>query len=58
MKNNKQKTNVKSKAQEEFELNKPKKKMVPNDSKVNVRSNKFWDELYDDEGEDIEKYIR
>lgn len=58
MKNNKQKINVKSKAQEEFELNKPKKKMVPNDSKVNVRSNKFWDELYDDEGEDIEKYIR
>jgi len=32
--------------------------MVPNDSKVNVKSNKFWDELYDDEGDEIQKYLR
>jgi hypothetical protein len=58
MKNNKQKSSVKSKPLEEFEANKPKKKMVPNDSKVNVKSNKFWDELYDDEGDEIQKYLR
>ncbi len=58
MKNNKQKSSVKIKPLEEFDANKPRKKMVPNDSKVNVKSNKFWNELYDDEGDDIQKYLR
>lgn len=28
------------------------------DSKVNVKSKRFWQERYEDEGEDLEKYIR
>jgi hypothetical protein len=36
---------------------KVKRKMSPNTQKVNVKSTKFWSERYDDEGEELEKYI-
>jgi hypothetical protein len=36
---------------------KNKRKMSPSTQKVNVKSTKFWSERYDDEGDDLEKYI-
>ncbi len=57
MKNNKQKKIDPRKNRDEAELNKPKKKLPSNDIKVNVRSKKFWEELYNNEGEELEKYI-
>jgi hypothetical protein len=56
MKNNKQKKIEPRKNRDEVELVKPKKKLLPNDSKIKVRSKKFWEELYDNEGEELEKY--
>lgn len=58
MKTNINKTKVKSRFEEEAEKIKPKKKMAAPDNKVNLKSKKFWNDVFDDEGEDIEKYIR
>jgi hypothetical protein len=60
LKNNKTKKSVSDTESEEFGKFKPKKKPVKlkDDGKVNIKSKKFWQERYDDEGEDLEKYIR
>lgn len=58
MKSIKQKKNNHRPDFEEIDSVKPKKKVQPNDQKVNVKSNKFWEEIYDDEGEDFEKLLR
>ena len=58
MKNNNQKKIVKSKYQDDTESFKAKKKALNNESKINVKSKKFWEEIYDTEGEVIEKFIR
>ncbi|MFZ1749837.1 MAG: hypothetical protein WAU01_06580 [Saprospiraceae bacterium] len=59
MKNNKLKKENKDFRQEEKELTlKAKKKPEKLDHKVNIKSNKFWKEVMDDEGDDIEKFIR
>lgn len=58
MKNNKQKKVFKISHQEESEKLKAKKKAMNTDSKVNVKSKKFWEEIYDNEGDEIEKFIR
>lgn len=58
MKNNKQKNVVKNQRLEDDEYVKPKKKIQTTENKVNPKSKKFWKEIYDDEGEDVEKYVR
>lgn len=58
MKNNKSKKATKGGNENEIENLKPKKKLTPSESKVNVKSKKFWEEIYDNEGDDIEKFIR
>ncbi|MBK6364291.1 MAG: hypothetical protein IPN49_16085 [Saprospiraceae bacterium] len=60
VKNNKIKKPNSDAESEEFGKFKPKKKPVKlkDEGKVNVKSKKFWQERYDDEGEDLEKYIR
>jgi len=58
MKTNKPKKEVKYFFSEEGESVKPKKKLSVADQKVNLKSNKFWDELYEDEGEEIKKFLR
>jgi hypothetical protein len=58
MKTNKPKKEVKNIFSEERESVKPKKKLSGGDQKVNLKSHKFWDELYEDEGEDIQKFLR
>jgi len=58
MRNNKPKKNTQKQQQiDEKESQKPKKKMLPNEPKVNLKSNKFWEEIIDDEAEDLEKYL-
>lgn len=56
MKNNKPKKASKTNLFEEHENN--KKKLTHNSEKINLKSHKFWSEIYDEEGEDIEKFIR
>lgn len=34
------------------------KKTNVNSGKINVKSKRFWNEVYDDEGDEVEKYIR
>lgn len=59
MKKNKQKKDTNTRNQrEDLELIKHKKKSTVNDTKINVRSKKFWEELYDVEGEELEKFIQ
>ena len=58
MKNNKSKKATKGGNENEIEKLKPKKKLTPSECKVNVKSKKFWEEIYDNEGDDIEKFIR
>ncbi|MBK8348635.1 MAG: hypothetical protein IPL08_13865 [Saprospiraceae bacterium] len=58
MKNNKQKKSGKTHPQDETEFVKPKKKLPTTDGKINVKSKKFWEELYDNEGDEIEKFMR
>ena len=58
MKNIKQKKNIHRPNFEEIDSVKPKKKVQPNDQKVNIKSNKFWEDIYDDEGEELEKLLR
>lgn len=38
---------------EDFGKFKPKKKSTPPPSKINPKSNKFWNDIYDKEGDDI-----
>ena len=49
MKNNKSKKTPKGTIGEDSELIKPKKKLPVTDSKINVKSKKFWEEIYDNE---------
>ncbi len=58
MKNNKQKKNTAKQYNDEAELLKPKKKILGNDTKVNLKSKKFWEEIYDDEGDELERFLR
>jgi hypothetical protein len=58
MKTNKPKKEVKNIFKEEAENAKPKKKMVGVDQKINLKSNKFWEEIYEDEGDEIQKFLR
>lgn len=58
MKNNKPKKIFKEAYQEDSETLKAKKKALNNGTKINIKSKKFWEEIYDNEGEDIEKFIR
>jgi hypothetical protein len=58
MKTNKPKKEVKDIFKEDVENVKPKKKMNGADQKINLKSNKFWDELYEDEGDEIQKFLR
>jgi len=58
MNTNKQKSTTKGGQSEDFDLSKRKKKSNLTPSKVNVKSKKFWEKVVDDEGDDIEKYIR
>jgi hypothetical protein len=58
MKTNKPKKEVKNIFKEEIESVKPKKKMNGSDQKINLKSNKFWEELYEDEGDEIQKFLR
>ena len=58
MRNNKPKKNAPKRHQsDENEALKPKKKMLPHEPKVNLKSNKFWDEIIDEEADDLEKYL-
>lgn len=58
MKTNKPKKEVKNIFSEERESVKPKKKLSGGDQKINLKSHKFWDEVYEDEGEEIQKFLR
>lgn len=58
MKTNKQKKVVKNPFGQDVELIKQKKKLLANETKINLKSKKFWNKLYEDEGEELEKYIR
>ncbi|MCZ2100612.1 MAG: hypothetical protein LC107_03635 [Chitinophagales bacterium] len=59
MKNNKPNKANKIQSSQEFENpQRTKKKLSPNTGKVNVKSNKFWNDIYDEEGEEVQKYIR
>ncbi|MCO6462583.1 MAG: hypothetical protein J5I52_00400 [Saprospiraceae bacterium] len=43
---------------ENFPQKAPKKKMAPADSKVNLKSKKFWKDIYEEEEDEIERFIR
>ncbi len=58
MKTNKPKKIVKNPFGSDAEVVKPKKKMILNEAKVDLKSKKFWQELYEDEGEELAKFIR
>jgi hypothetical protein len=57
MKNNKTKK-PSSSSYDDFEMTKPKKKLQKEPEKINLKSKKFWKERYEDEGEDLERFIR
>ncbi len=57
MKNNKIKK-PSSSGYDDFEILKPKKKLQKETEKINLKSKKFWKERYEDEGEDLERFIR
>lgn len=58
MKNNKIKKTSAGMKIDEMEVIKPKKKAIKEEVKPNLRSHKFWEEVYDDEGEEIERFLR
>ena len=58
MKTNKPKKVVKNPFASDAEIIKPKKKLTSLEAKVDLKSKKFWKELYEDEGEELEKYLR
>jgi len=57
MKNNKTKK-PSSSNYDEFEMIKPKKKLQKESEKINLKSKKIWKERYEDEGDDLERFIR
>lgn len=59
MKNNKQKKNFKKPEFDETVTLKVKKKNNSGEEKVNLKSKKFWDEIFDDDDENhFEKLLR
>lgn len=60
LKHNKTKSLSKTNEVEDFGKNKARKKTLRpvNDSKINLKSKKFWQERFDDEGDDLERFIR
>jgi len=58
MKINKLKKSSPPKKAEDSDSFKLSKKVVKDSPKVNVKSKKFWQERFEDEGEDLEKFIR
>lgn len=59
-KNNRLKSKTFEKETEEFQLVKHKKRpfKAKEDGKINLKSKRFWQERYEDEGEDLERFIR
>ena len=58
MKNNKQKKNVKKPEFDDTDTIKMKKKNLSGDEKVNLKSKKFWDDIYIDDEDSFEKLLR
>ncbi|MFZ1704152.1 MAG: hypothetical protein WAT79_07385 [Saprospiraceae bacterium] len=60
LKNNKPKGFSQDVEKEEFGKFKAKKKpaKLKEDSKIDLKSKKFWQERFDDEGEDLERFIK
>ncbi len=58
MKSIKQKRNNHRPDFEDKDSVKPKKKIMAIDQKVNVKSNKFWEDIYEDEGDKIDKLLK
>lgn len=60
LKYNKTKSQPQQNEVEDFGKNKVKKKSLKplQDSKLNLKSKKFWQERFDDEGDDLERFIR
>jgi hypothetical protein len=58
MKNNNQKKNLKKPEFDDMDTIKVKKKINTGEDKVNLKSRKFWDEIYEDEDDNFEKLLR
>lgn len=58
MKNNKPTKSLQSRSEESADFKKPKKKLASEKTKLNIKSKKFWKEILDTEGEEIERFIR
>ena len=60
LKYNKTKSQSKENEVEDFGKNKNKKKSLKpfTEPKLNLKSKKFWQERFDDEGDDLERFIR
>jgi hypothetical protein len=58
MKNNKQKKNLKKPEFDDMDTIKVKKKINSGEDKVNLKSRKFWDEIYVDDDDNFEKLLR
>ncbi|MBK8515856.1 MAG: hypothetical protein IPL55_06080 [Saprospiraceae bacterium] len=58
MKNNKQKKNIHKPDRDELDKIKPKKKLPVHDQKINIKSNNFWKEIYEEDSEDFEKSLK
>jgi hypothetical protein len=58
MKNNKAKKTSPGLKSDEMEVIKPKKKVIKEEGKLNVRSLKFWEDIYEDEGDELERFLR
>jgi hypothetical protein len=58
MKSNKKLKPKNDRFNDDVDLLKTKKKAVPEKKKVNLKSPKFWDEVWDDDEEDFSKLLR
>jgi hypothetical protein len=58
MKNNNQKKNLKKPEFDDMDTIKVKKKINSGEDKVNLKSRKFWDEIYVDDDDNFEKLLR
>jgi hypothetical protein len=58
MKNNNQKKNLKKPEFDDMDTIKVKKKINTGEDKVNLKSRKFWDEIYEDDDDNFEKLLR
>ena len=58
MKNNKQKKNLKKPEFDDMDSLKVTKKSHSGDEKINLKSRKFWDEIYEDEEDNFDKLLR